>query len=231
MLKLFSKRTFSSISFMRHAKSAGNESGIVQGSSPNPKFGLSKAGRLSVQPALAHIPKPTILVVSGLPRTIQTAEAWFGLPFAQIPIQTRIERDFLEINAGEYEEKFIADIKEDTLWKQWMSRDPLKFPGFPGGENLSIFADRIVKAGANLCAEYGDSKHRVCVITHGVAMRVLKCFLAGQGFDHIWSHKVENLERIDLTAAQIKKFQAHHEEFIQPNLHTPLPSLSKRSPQ
>lgn len=225
MYKLFSKRTFSSITIVRHAESKGNELSLVQGNSPDEIFALSEAGRLSVQPILMHVPKPTVLVVSGLLRTIQTAEAWFGMPFKQIPIKTRIERSIEEINAGKYHLKNINSLKKDPLWQQWI-KTPLDFPGFPDGENLTEFADRVLKGIASLCAEYGDSKHRVCVISHGVAMRVLKCFLAGQSLEHLWSHKVENLERIDLTAEQIKQFQAYlssqtHTHHTKPYKNTP----------
>lgn len=168
---------------------------------------------------MQYVSKPTLIVTSDLLRSQQTAEAWFGVPFADIPIQTRIEPAITEINAGEYEEKKITDLEKDALWQHWM-RDPLSFPGFPGGENLQVFSEKVLRGTADLCHEYGDTPHRVTLITHGVFMRVLKCYLAGQSLNQLWSHKVHNLEQITLTEKQIKQLQALHQTYLSRQTHT-----------
>lgn len=235
MFNLFSKRAFSSITIRRHGESVWNKLRKVQGCSKDLSITLTAEGRLAIQSQLMTVPKPTVLITSDLLRAQQTAEAWFGVPFNQIPLPTKVMPAISEINAGIYEGKDIDSLKDDPLWQLWMT-NPLAFPGFPGGENLTDFADRVKKGIASICAEYGDSKHHVCVISHGVVMRVLRCFLAGQSLEHIWSHQVANLEQIDLTQEQIKEFQAWHKAelangTIQPNSHISHPSLSTRFPR
>lgn len=202
---------------MRHAETMWNQPPIrVQGSCPDPSISLSSGGLLSVPTTLANVKKPTVLVTSSLRRSQQTAEAWFGLPFLKIPVLKRIEPDIKEINAGIYEGKYIEALKDDPMWQRWM-QSPHTFEGFPEGECLQEVADRSLKCFASLCAEYGDSNHRVCVITHGVVMRILKCYLRGQEFEHLWSHPVANLERITLTDSQVQDFQLMHEKSCQIN--------------
>jgi broad specificity phosphatase PhoE len=186
-LHSFFKRSFSNITIMRHAESIWNSPKIrIQGQHPH--INLSEAGRRSVQPTLAHLKKPTVLVVSDLVRTHQTAEAWFGVPF------------------------------DDKFWQIWM-KCPDRFEGFPNGENLAAVADRTLNCIASLCIRYADTNERVCVITHGVVMRVLKCFLAQQELKNIWSHQVTNLEQINLTHEQIKQFEALHQAHFKPPLY------------
>jgi alpha-ribazole phosphatase len=198
---------FPTIIFMRHAESTWNVLRKVQGGSINPDIILSPAGRLSVHTKLAHTPKPQIIISSPLIRCKQTAEEWLGQP------PHIINDDLAEINAGKYEGLSIDDLQADHLWQQWMT-NPLEFPGFPEGENLATFAQRVLFGAAKICEEYGDAKHQVVVVTHGVTMRVFKCFLANQSLQHLWSHQVGNLEQIGLSKAQIKKFQVGNIEHL-----------------
>ena len=164
-----------------------------------------------MRPTLAALPKPHTLIVSPLIRCKQTAEAWFDTSFEQIPITTKQEPKLLEIHAGIYEGRNIDELKNDPLWKIWMN-DPASFPGFPEGEKLEDFSHRVLHGAAKLCMEHEDLNHRVCVITHGVVMRVLKCFIADQGLEHLWTHQVTNLEQIHLSEEQIMKFRAFHKQ-------------------
>ena len=196
--------------FLRHGESEWNVKKIVQGCSPDPSITLSAAGRESVQPTLATLPKPQLLISSPLLRCKQTAEAWFGVPFEQIPIPTKVNPAMAEINAGIYEGLYLDELKNDLVWQQWMS-NPASFE-FPGGEKLTEFSDRVLRGAGAICAEHGNSKQITYVITHGVVMRVLKCFLADQDLAYLWSHQVTNLEQICLSDAQIMKFQQFHKQ-------------------
>lgn len=209
MLCQWFKPELSRIVFIRHAESKWNVLRKVQGNLADPTITLTPAGQLSVRPALAALPKPHTLIVSPLIRCKQTAEAWFDTSFEQIPITTKQEPNLLEINAGIYEGRNIDELKNDPLWKLWMN-DPISFPGFPEGEKLEDFSRRVLQSAATLCMDHADSNQRVCVITHGVVMRVLKCFIADQGLEHLWTHQVTNLERIHLSEEQILKFRAFH---------------------
>lgn len=194
--------------FMRHGESEWNVKKIVQGSSPDPSITLTSAGRASVKSTLASVPKPQLLISSPLLRCKQTGEAWFDRPFDHIPIPTKMNPAIAEINAGIYEGLYLDDLKNDPVWQQWMT-NPMSF-GFPGGETLIAFSDRVLRGAGAICTEHADTKQLTYVITHGVVMRVLKCFLADQDLSHLWTHKVENLEQIALSDEQILKFQQFH---------------------
>ena len=198
---------------MRHAESVWNVAGKVQGRLDDPSITLSPLGWQAAQ--ALQLPKPHVLITSPLLRCKQTASAWLGADFDKLPVDTKMKSDILEIHAGHYEGRFIKDLQHDPLWQVWM-KDPTRFPGFPGGETLAEFQHRILHGIGEICADYGDKQLsdgtpvNVCVLTHGVAMRVIKCFLAWQGAEHLWSHQATNLEQIHLSGAQIQQFQAHY---------------------
>lgn len=198
-----------SITIMRHSESLWNVSGRVQGRSGDPSITLSSTGRLAAQSLL--MPKPHVLVSSPLLRCKQTAEAWFDTPFDKLTIQTQVSPNLLEIHAGIYEGRLIKELQNDPLWRHWMD-DPATFPGFPGGETLPEFQSRVLRGFGEVCVEHGDANKHVCVITHGVVMRVLKCFLANQNLAHLWTHQATNLERIQLSHEQIIKFQQFYKQ-------------------
>ncbi|HSW94428.1 MAG TPA: histidine phosphatase family protein [Gammaproteobacteria bacterium] len=197
-----SKKT-SPITIMRHAESVWNANERrVQGASTNPEIVLSESGKLSIQSTLKNITKPDILITSPLLRCKQTAEVWFGCSFENIPVQKKVKPDLEEIHAGIYEERFIRELTHDELWKAWL-KNPLTFSGFPNGETSQAFQDRVLNAFSKICSEHGDRAEQVCVITHGIVMRVLKCYLDNKDLSHLWDYDVANLERIILTNDQV----------------------------
>lgn len=207
--KFFQFSQFSGVRIMRHGESTWNIEGKVQGRSPDASIVLTDAGRLAAKMSFAAMPKPDLIISSPLPRCQQTAEAGWGVSFNNLPCQTRLCPDLMEIHAGCYEGRLLSDLKQDLFWQQWM-QDPEAFPGFPEGENLADFANRVLRSIGGICVEQGGSQQHVCVITHGVAMRVIKCFMADQSLKNLWSHKIDNLEEISLSLEQIMKFQAYY---------------------
>lgn len=191
------------IDIIRHAESAGNaHPRRVQGSSVDPAFSLTDKGRDSVKSLLKNTSKPDLLILSPLLRCKQTAEEWFGCDFASIPIRTKIVPDLKEINAGIYEGSYIYQLAYDAQWKLWLT-DPHAFNGFPNGETPFEFQHRVLNAFSNICSEYGDTSLHVGVITHGIVMRVLKCYLNQKDLSHLWTYDVTNLEKISLTKFQL----------------------------
>lgn len=198
----------SSITVIRHAESTWNVPRIrIQGQSKDNNICLSQAGRRSVKTdLLASIPKPDILITSPLLRCIQTAEEWFCVPFDRIPIKTVIKDNLMEINAGEYEGRWLDELNDDLLWKQWMQQ-PYLFPGFPNGETLEQFTSRLLDCFAEICKEYEHVNKNICIITHGIAMRVLMCCLTNQDPTFLWKFNVSNLEKIQLSGVDIEKLK------------------------
>lgn len=199
----------STITVMRHAESVWNANRKrVQGASRDPSIILSEKGRDSIRSTLKHLQKPDILISSPLLRCQQTAETWFDCSFDKIPIQKKVDADLREIQAGIYEGRFVDELPDEELWSAWL-KNPLTFSGFPQGETPKEFEERVLKAFSNICSEYGDTSQQICVISHGIVMRVLKCYLNNKDLSHLWDYDVINLERLTLTADQIKVLQSY----------------------
>ncbi len=218
---MFSKRAFSChIDVIRHATSFGNKEKIVQGSSDSLHFSLTDEGRNSVLPALANITKPDVLISSSLLRCKQTAEAWFGCDFDAIPIPKKCDPALREINAGDYEGRYIHTLAQDPLWKSWLA-NPLTFRGFTNGETAFEFQHRVLTAFSTICSHYNNTSQRVCVITHGIVMRALLLYLNKKDLSQLWTYEVANLERLTLTKDNINLLLAYSEHSLQQPLRNP----------
>ncbi|MCR9191129.1 MAG: histidine phosphatase family protein [Gammaproteobacteria bacterium] len=193
------------LTFVRHAQSKWNLAGLVQGQDRDPTITLTDVGRASIPMLLSTLgPKPDLIISSPLKRCIETARIWRNSSFdPSTPIV--LSEALAEISAGSYEGLRLADLKNDLLWKKWMET-PQDFPGFPKGESLVDFEQRVLAGVSNICVK-NDSLDHIYVFTHGVVMRVIKCFLAEQDLSHLWAHQVENLEQLTLTPDQIERFQ------------------------
>lgn len=196
------------ITVMRHAESAWNAPRIrVQGASRDPAICLSENGKSSIRSLLWPLPKPQILICSPLLRCRQTAETWFDCDFKKIPVPTMIEPDLREIEAGIFEGRYTDELSDDPRWKAWL-QNPLTFSGFPNGETPLQFQRRVLSAFARIASQFNHSPKTVCVITHGIVMRVLKCFLDGnKNLSYLWHYQVKNLERITLNKENINQLQ------------------------
>ncbi|MEO8402436.1 MAG: histidine phosphatase family protein [Gammaproteobacteria bacterium] len=210
-LKFFhtNTRKLPTFTIMRHAESTWNaDRKRVQGASVDPSIILSKNGRNSIHPALKDLSKPDVLICSSLLRCKETAESWFGCAFETIPVQKKIVSDLREINAGIFEGRYIDELTHDELWKLWL-RNPSTFPGFPKGETPYEFQQRVLTAFSQICSEFNDTSQQICVITHGIVMRVLKCYLDDKDLSHLWKYDVTNLERLTLTKEHSKALQSY----------------------
>jgi broad specificity phosphatase PhoE len=208
-MRFFTTTAGPHITLMRHAQSTWNAPRIrVQGQLKDKSICLSEEGRLSVQAKLISETKPDVLISSSLLRCIQTIEAWFGMPQHLIPIPLIINDAFMEINAGTYEGRWLDELQEDPLWRQWMTK-PHCFPGFPKGETLNAFAQRILQAISDLTTEYDNRNKHLYIITHSIAMRVVKCVMQDLDFSHLWHLPIENLEKIRLSPQDITKIKRH----------------------
>lgn len=204
---------------MRHAESTWNlpEQRRVQGASTDPSIVLSQQGRATAIEVLKKVAKPDILICSPLIRCQQTAEAWFGCDFVKIPIKTKLDANFREIEAGIYQGRHVnEDLHQDLSWRVWVDT-PEKFQGFPGGETPLEFQQRILTAFSKLCIDFEGSSQNVCVITHSIVMRVLKCYLNNQTLANLWDHDVVNLERMTLTPNQIQDLKFYLQEGLENN--------------
>ncbi len=83
------------------------------------------------------------------------------------------ERRLREINQGEWEGQFAADIRtrNDEHWEQRKS-DPIHFRP-PGGESVTEVAERVQAAMNQIAAQYPTGQ--VLIVSHGLALATIIC--------------------------------------------------------
>jgi len=92
----------------------------------------------------------------------------------------RIDARLAEYHFGDWQGvpiEILADTDGDALARFWS--DPVAHPP-PGGETFEAFLGRLSQALDQIAAEAGDE--RVLVVTHGGAIRLLRCVSEGRGF-------------------------------------------------
>ncbi|WP_058498441.1 histidine phosphatase family protein [Legionella gratiana] len=208
------KRGNAKIVIMRHAETLWNEPRKrIQGQSSSSEIVLSDKGKQDIIATMSSTKTPDLLILSPLLRCIQTAETWFGMQFKEIKTPTVFIDGLKEVNAGRLEGLYVDELSEDSkkIWEHWKN-DPLTFPGFPEGETLAEFQDRVLHTFSEICNNYGDNPQDIYIIAHGGPMRVLGCFLNNKDLSHLWDHAVSNLEKIELTHDQIIRLQDYGQE-------------------
>lgn len=134
---------------VRHGRTAGNATGLLQGRLDLPLDGI---GRAQIASMAAKIGVVDRVITSPLLRARQTAEV-LGVP-------TEVDARWEELNYGEYEGRAMSDIPPDT-WSKWRS-DPDFAP--PGGESMRDLGVRVRAACDDVAADAMD--RTVVVVSH-----------------------------------------------------------------
>ncbi|WP_335439182.1 histidine phosphatase family protein [Neobacillus drentensis] len=103
---------------------------------------------------------------SDLQRCIDTAEILFpnSSPY--------LLKELREMNFGKWEGKTYEDLKENSLYRQWLEDPVLHCP--PDGESFDEFTKRVDAGWARMIGEILDSSlQNAAVITHGGVIRYL----------------------------------------------------------
>jgi alpha-ribazole phosphatase len=105
------------------------------------------------------LPKKAVWLNSGLPRTIQTAEALGGHNCREVS-------GLMEQNFGEWNGRSWSDIRGDEaqeFWKNFVTQAP------PGGESFICMVDRISNTISELSIEYEG--HDIVAVGHSGTIR------------------------------------------------------------
>ena len=156
----------------RHGRTAYNQAGLIQGSSPVPldETGLEQARRLAVHIAALERP-PTRLWSSDLLRAEQTAGAVADALSLKVQTDARLrEQDF-----GSYEGRALKELLDiDPEFKRAWTGDPaLLYP--PGGENFTQVTGRLLDWFAE--ARPRQPGEVILAVSHGLALTALLCAL------------------------------------------------------
>jgi probable phosphoglycerate mutase len=146
------------ILLVRHGETALNAARVIQpAATPLNDRGRTQARAIAARLALL---RPAALLVSDLPRAMQTASeiaAASGLPITSSALLQ--ERNFGDWRGLPYDALGFDPLDEH--------REP------PGGESASQFARRVALAFAEVLAHWENCPGRLVVVTHGLVIRTL----------------------------------------------------------
>ena len=142
---------------LRHGQTMANITYTYAGVSDTP---LSEEGieLLKKQREAGGYPDITGLDVytSGLSRTEKTLELLYG------QVDHTVDKDFIEMNFGEFEGKTYDELKDTEAYQAWVTSDHM-VNRCPGGENGSDVVERILRAVDRIAQQGRDA----LVVCHG----------------------------------------------------------------
>ena len=165
---------------LRHGETAWNRERRYQGWTDTP---LSPEGLLQAEAAARELKEHTFAAVysSPLRRALDTAAA------IAAPHGLEVETDpaFRELGFGQWEGLTLdeARARDAALYAGWAKTPHLVSP--PGGESLVQARERVL-GGSSGCAP-GIPTQVVCLVAHGIPVRILILEALGLGLDRIWS--------------------------------------------
>jgi len=123
---------------------------------------------------------------SPLARARETAQA-IATPQA---LGVREAPAFKEMRFGDWEGLTSAEVSArfPALYREW--RDTPHLVGVPGGETLAEVQNRVLLGLAELRAAHDGET--ICLVAHGISIRVLILEALGLGLDRVWSLEVSS---------------------------------------
>lgn len=160
------------ITFIRHAETTANADGVWSGRTD---FPLTEAAEKSLDLLGARLADhdADIVVSSSLERATRTAAAFSD--------DVVVDNQFVEIDLGEWEGKFFAEIKAeqgDDLAKAFADHD---HPMGRTGESLNAVGERALRAVDGLAERLGEDGKAIVVTHGGFLQAVLGRHLTGHG--------------------------------------------------
>jgi probable phosphoglycerate mutase len=169
------------VHLVRHGQSEWNEARRVQGQQDPPLTPLGLSQAAGAAESLRDRPLTAVLS-SDLARARQTAEpiaAAHGLP---VVVDSRLREQGLGVLEG-------LSLQEALDWSDgfdWTDVDA----AVPGGESLRAVYARLAAVLDPLCR--GEAGAEIAVVSHGDAIRVARCFLAGAPVESVSHEGVPN---------------------------------------
>jgi alpha-ribazole phosphatase len=141
--------------WVRHSPSKGPP-GIIHGQDD---VDADLSDKAAIAARRITLPKDAVWLTSGLPRTIQTAEALGGLNCREVP-------GLMEQNFGEWNGRSWGDFKDNEaqeFWQNFATQAP------PDGESFIHMMDRISDTIAELSLEYEGRE--IVAVAHSGTIR------------------------------------------------------------
>jgi alpha-ribazole phosphatase len=141
--------------WVRHAPSAGLP-GIIHGQDD---VDADLTDLPAIEARIRKLPKGAIWLTSGLPRTVQTAEALGGIKCRAVP--GLMEQDF-----GDWNGKSWGDLRGELSRKFWLN---FATESPPGGESFVQMMERVAHTIEELSAEYEGQN--IIAVAHAGTIR------------------------------------------------------------
>lgn len=131
--------------------------------------------------------------------TLRRCAAFAGELAARLALPLRLDARLAEYHFGDWQGVAIEDIARDhgeALGRFWA--DPVTYPP-PGAETFAAFRDRLTRAIDDIVGTAPtagqSSPRRVLVVTHGGAIRALRCIAEQRPFGEMVSIEVPHASR------------------------------------
>ena len=165
---------------LRHGETAWNRERRYQGWTDTP---LSAIGLTQAEAAARELKEHAIAAVYSSP--LQRARDTAAAIAAPHGLEVETDPAFKELGFGEWEGLTLdeARARDRALYERWATTPHLASP--PGGETLAEARERVLAGLARLRAGHRDDV--VCLVAHGIPVRILILEVLGLGLDRIWS--------------------------------------------
>jgi broad specificity phosphatase PhoE len=165
---------------LRHGETAWNRERRYQGWTDT---SLSSVGVQQAEAAARELKEHAFAAVysSPLKRALDTAAA-IARPHG---LEVETDPAFKELAFGEWEGLTLdeARARDASLYEGWARTPHLVVP--PGAESLAQVRERVLAGLERLRARHGGEV--VCLVAHGIPVRILILEALGLGLDRIWS--------------------------------------------
>lgn len=165
---------------LRHGETAWNRERRYQGWTDTP---LSAEGFAQAEAAARELKEHAFAAVYASPlRRARDTAAAIAAPHG---LEVETDPAFRELGFGEWEGLTLDEARgrDTALYEGWARAPHLVSP--PGGESLQEARERVLAGFERLRAGHPDEI--VCLVAHGIPVRILILEALGLGLDRIWS--------------------------------------------
>jgi broad specificity phosphatase PhoE len=165
---------------LRHGETAWNRERRYQGWTDTP---LSPEGLVQAEAAARELKEHAFAAVYASPlRRARDTAAAIAAPHG---LEVETDPAFMELGFGQWEGLTLdeARARDTALYEGWAKTPHLFSP--PGGESLAQARERVLAGLERLRAGHPDEI--VCLVAHGIPVRILILEVLGLGLERIWS--------------------------------------------
>jgi alpha-ribazole phosphatase len=172
---------------IRHGETAWNVEGRYQGQSDVSLNARGKAQIAALGERL-RLEKIDQIYSSDLARAVETAQVVAGASDAPLIFDPRLR----EIDQGEWEGRLLEEIKAADPEAYARRRgDPTNLAP-PGGETVGQVQKRVLEALKEILSRHQQGT--VAIVSHGLALAIVKIHLEGRPIDEVWHFIPPNAE-------------------------------------